>query len=1022
MNTVRQNLNVRGARVSNCGSQIADCGLGTCQFRFVISKLKSAMLIALAAALIVLIGVQVAHGRHPDYVPVFVCDFNEKDWDVNYDGWPDRWERKEGLEYPHYVNIGIQDDVDVAGRKCLRFDLDGAAAAVSSPPLHVMSRYSYVLEAQLKNEELKHSTVVLTLDFCDANGRIVQTEKTEPIATTSGWQSIRIGPMEPREPSTERAVLSLKVVRGAKGDLQGHVSLADIRLQRLPRIDVATNNPCNVYTELGGVSIECSLSGIRERDPEISFRLLDAANRELQNEHFRLNGRLIVNKSRRGGPEEDDGPDGYEGTIKWQPKLPDYGFYRVVVTMRSSTPVGDDGDDDHELGGRIVDVVVVPPLDMPTHGEFGWTLSDSGDPLSFQDLSRLLPQVGINWAKVPVWFDADDQRKGDELIRFVELLGASHIDVVGVVDRPPKKAVESGRGLRDVSIADILAQDQAVWSAALEPVMSRLALRVRWWQLGRDTDTSLITLPKLNKKIEDLRTALFRFGQDVRLGMCGDWDSADLHTGAVPWDFLQVSEQAPPTAEEFKALLARPRLNSAARWVVVDPPLAADFPVQPTDADFAMCAPTNPLSCGAAFLAPACARAMSEVPAQSESARMARATAFVNQLMAAKLRGANAVIVSKPFNDENGLMRSDGSPAELLLPWRTTSAMLSGSKHVGKLRLPNLSPNEIFERPDGQVVMVVWNKKPTQEVLYLGNNVRLIDLYGRSVAAPKRGHEQVIEVGPTPMFVLGLHEAVTLFRMNVKFEKIHVPSIFSQPHHNSISFKNYFPQGVGGTVKLVVLQDQDAQQNAVRVDATAPVVPPTAFAFDRWLIEPPQATFQLAANAETKFPFEVKLKTALYGKQPVRVDFTIEADERLKFSVYDTMEVGTEDLKLRVKSHLDKDGTLIVEQQMTNLTPKLADFKCHLRSRGYRPKRMQVYRLGREMDRKIYRYPDAQDMVGKEMLLEIEEVNGQRVLRYRFIAGEDAIDDETLEDSSESTKPLPVKPADRSHPLANIGS
>ena len=81
----------------------------------------------------------------------------------------------------------------------------------------------------------------------------------------------------------------------------------------------------------------------------------------------------------------------------------------------------------------------MPPLEMPRQGEFGWTLPDGDQPLSFQDLSRLLPQVGINWVKMPVWFDANDPRRGDELIRFVELLGASNIDVVGIIDRPPSK-------------------------------------------------------------------------------------------------------------------------------------------------------------------------------------------------------------------------------------------------------------------------------------------------------------------------------------------------------------------------------------------------------------------------------------------------------------------------------------------------------------------------------------------------------------------------------------------------------
>jgi hypothetical protein len=197
-----------------------------------------------------------------------------------------------------------------------------------------------------------------------------------------------------------------------------------------------------------------------------------------------------------------------------------------------------------------------------------------------------------------------------------------------------------------------------------------------------------------------------------------------------------------------------------------------------------------------------------------------------------------------------------------------------------------------------------------------------------------------------------------------------------------MTFKNYFPQGIGGTAKVVVAQDQTSGDAASRSDAGS------NFTLDRWTIEPPQTAFQLAAGAEMKFPFDVKLKNALYGKQPIRIDFTVEADERLEFSVYRDMEVGTDDLELEVRSHLDKDGNLVVEQRMKNRTDKLTDFKCHLRSKGRQPQRMQVYRLGREVDRKVFRLRDGRDLIGKEMLLEIEETNGQRMLNYRFVASD----------------------------------
>lgn len=1016
MNTPPLFHNRSSRTTANCRSRISDSGSNNPQ-----SAIRNPQLVcALLAALLAVLSPITASARHSNSVSVFHCAFGD-DWDVDYDGWPDRWVRKTGVDYPHYVNIAVQDDDSAVGGKSLRIDLDGAAASVSTPAIRVISRFSYVLETQLKCEALQHSTVAISIDFFDSSGHVLQTAKTEPFTATNGWQTVRIGPVEPRDPATEYAVFTLQVLRGNKGDLQGHVSLADVWLERLPRIDVSTNNPCNVYTQQNAVEIECALSGIRERDPEINFQLLDAANHELQSERFRLDGQLIVDKTRgKAKAAETDGPDGYEGTKKWQPKIPGFGFYRVVVQMTGSESAAGRADVEHHLGSRTVDLVVVPPLDMPRQGEFGWTLPDGDQPLSFQDLSRLLPQVGINWVKAPVWFDASNPRRGDELIRFVELLGASNIDVVGIVDKPPMKASDHGRIPRDTTIADVLIQDSSTWSAALEPVMSRLALRVRWWQLGRDFDNSLINLPDLNKRITELRTALFRFGQDVRMGMCADWENAELNTGNVSWDFLQVGVQAPIPEKKYNDLLAKPRVNSAQRWILVDPPSQASFLPQPSAADIAICAPANWMASGSAPYLPAWIQSGQETPQKIAAARTARATAFVHRLISAKLNGADAIIVPRPFDDENGLMSAAGMPAELLLPWRTTAAMLGGAQFIGHLRLPGESENCVFLRPDGQVVMVAWNQHPTHEVLYLGSKVRTFDIMGCSQPAPLQGKEQVIDIGPTPTFVLGLNEAIARWRMNVAFERTGIPSIFSRPHHNALTFKNFFPQGVGGSVKIVVLQDQEAGAATASKDPSAA----TGFAIDRWTIEPPQTTFQLAPATAMRFPFDIKLKNALFGKQPIRIDFTVEADERLEFSVYGEMEVGTEDLTLDVRSHLDKDGTLIVEQFMTNRASQLADFKCHLRSKGHQPQRMQVYRLGREVDRKVYRIPDGRDLIGKELLLEIEELNGQRILNYRFVASEQikATENASGENTTNSDEAKKVESNDAPRPLATLGS
>lgn len=79
------------------------------------------------------------------------------------------------------------------------------------------------------------------------------------------------------------------------------------------------------------------------------------------------------------------------------------------------------------------------------------------------------------------------------------------------------------------------------------------------------------------------------------------------------------------------------------------------------------------------------------------------------------------------------LSDEDGGPTELLLPWRTTALALAGTEYLGSLQLPGGSTNHIFARGD-EVVMVVWNTEPVEEVVYLGQDIEQSDVWGRRVA------------------------------------------------------------------------------------------------------------------------------------------------------------------------------------------------------------------------------------------------------------------------------------------------
>jgi hypothetical protein len=909
--------------------------------------------------------------RPADAIEVFHCAFDET-WDANYDEWPDRWTRKYSEKYAHYVDIHTRetDDPQSTGGRYLELNLDGASAAVSSPPIRVTSRFSYLLTAQVHTSGLKFSNVTLTIDFFDSSGKKLQSRKQELKSRRDGWHTINIGSIDPGDESIDRAIITLEVLRGSRGDLHGVVSLDDVWLARLPRITVTTNCPYNVYTNKNDVVVTCELSGIREQNPEIHYQLLDASSKELHGGSVLLKGRLIEEDTRKASDIVDgigNAPKGYEGVTEWRPKIPHHGFYSVVVTMLSSDASGRQTDDERKMDRRVIWLAVVAPLPKAAEGDFGWSLTDVDEPLTMQELAGLLPHVGISWVKFPAWYDVRLPRRGDDIIRFVEMLGASNIETVGVIDRPPADSDLAERLGANSSIADLLAFDQSIWLPALDPVMSRLSMRLRYWQFGSDQDTSLVGFPKLAAKIDDIRSRLFRFGQQVKFGVPWLWDGSSQLPADVAWDYEQLTPDPALPLAKFEAFVSRPRSGNTLRWIAIEPPQHLD------DAS----------------------------PTGLEELNV-RATEFVRRIVAAKEHGVDAIIISRPFDDKNGLMRANGMPAQLLLPWRTTAAMLSGAKFIGSIQLPGGSENRHFLRPDGRVVMVVWNAKRTAEQLFLGNNAEQIDIWGGSTPLVVKDHLQTVDVGPVPTFVLGVNEAIFRWRTALRFDHDHVESIFGKAHPNAIHYKNFFPQGVGGTISIVAPQTKIQRKAAIEAGTDGLIRDS-----ERWSFEPPDSTFNLGPGEVARFPFDIRLKNAMFGEQPIRVDVTVDADEQYQFSIYRTMFVGSGKITIDFTTRLDDNGVLIVEQTMTNSAEKPVDFKCFLYAKGYRRQRAQVYRLGATPDRTVYRYHNGKALLGKELTLEAEEINGERVLKCRFL----------VTDTPQVKEPTnPAKPTDQSAP------
>ena len=857
---------------------------------------------------------------------VYRCDF-ESAADQDYDGWPDGWIRIYGPGLPEFVKVGIVREPNASGENhSLQITLDGSGASACSQPIPISPQFSFVLSGRIKTAGLKHDAAWLTLTLQDSDGKTIETHRSPLVATAPQWQSVQIGPITPISHKTTHAVIAVHLQpQGRQEDLVGTAMFDDLLLAHLPRMTLRANNPTHIYTSRDGAELTCEVSGIPELYPAVTFELFDHLGSSLASYRQRLNASPDVAVKNT-----------FAGNATWRPPLPDYGFYRVRVSLHGA---------DRTVLHRTITLAMLRPMPATRRGEFGWTLPGHETPLEPGVLATLLGNVGIHWAKLPVWFDSTESAKAEEIARFIEQASIQGIEIVGILDEPPPELRQVFREKGKLPVASVFIEPE-LWQPSVTPVMTRLSLKVRWWQLGDDHDASFVGLPQVDAKILEIRREMEKVGQEIRLGMSWRWLYQPPSAESPPWAYLSYGSEPSMTAEELATYLATPattqttavtaemktqeRLTTSIkatqqatqRWVVLDP-----------------------------------------LPA-SEYSTATRARDLVCRMLTAKIMGAGAAFVPEPFHDNHGVMNADGTPGDLFLPWRTTSLLVSGKEYLGQIQLPGGSTNHVFAQ-DGKAVMVVWNDRPTEEMIFIGDEIEQIDLWGRSerprqVTEGDQSHH-VLEVGPLPIFITGISEAVARWQIGLSFEDTQLASLFGREQTIGLILKNHFGQSVGGEV-------------AIRAPRT-------------WLVDARPMRFKVADSDQLRLPIDLTLQTdANSGPQPVRLDFNITAERNYSFSVFRHLQLGLEDLQIELTTRLREDGAMIVEQQLTNLSERPVSFLCILFPPGRRRETRQIIDLGRGRNTLVFVLPRGEELLGKRLWLRAEEIGGPRVLNYTLTA------------------------------------
>jgi hypothetical protein len=118
----------------------------------------------------------------------------------------------------------------------------------------------------------------------------------------------------------------------------------------------------------------------------------------------------------------------------------------------------------------------------------------------------------------------------------------------------------------------------------------------------------------------------------------------------------------------------------------------------------------------------------------------------------------------------------------------------------------------------------------------------------------------------------------------------------------------------------------------------------------------------------------------------IGINYELSSDRKYSFRVYRTIKVGLADVGMWVFDRKMKDGRLEIEQIITNhiTSETTLNFRCNLFVPNQQRQRRVVTKLQKGIDRRFYYLPNAEALRGKTLWLRAEEINGNRVLNFRW--------------------------------------
>lgn len=923
--------------------------------------------------------------QHPPYVPIKIVAHNPDALETTraFDRFMLRpWEQAR-------TKIGSLPPLppsaaDLLVDRYLRIQLDGGAAMLQSPLIPFDSSFRYQLSGRLFTDGLRHNHAYAELVFLNAAGELIRSVRSETFSGTQPWTNWKTE-MAASPPGATTLAIRLHLSPqqwGQDRDIYGVAGFDDLAVMQVPQVRVDTDRRLAVYRAGEQPSIKMVVLGLKDPSNLARFVVVDSEGREIDRKEqafliekvsissdgttereeqsaVKAGSRPALEDAVRPVPEKDNGTltskqqqqsdkawlnpkdEGsviaklqetpvaveIEATAQWRlPSLPP-GFYFIRSGLI---------ENGREWLRTETTLAVLSDLSIQSSsGPFGWTLPEGVGNVELKTVPDWLKESGVFQLKYPLWIEPDNRVALDNAAWLTERLKEEEIRCIGLLANPPPsiQAIIDEREARQ-PVAANLFRDARVWQPLLEPIMTRLSIRVATWQLGVDGDHSFIGRPKLPEVIREINSELQGYGQPI--GVAISWPWLDILPPEVAAVASAVSRSAdvPLTAGELGASL---RFTTAALPASTTPEVANDASKSRSRQENWL--DISPLD-------------------STQYHRDVRINDLLLRMGTVRGHEVSGAFISNPRDRRRGVLRRDWRPDELYLPWRTASALLGDVKNVGTIELEDAGSNMVFAN-DNRMMVMMWSGEPSSVDIFLGDRVRQIDAWGRpstpGVVMNRGEVRSHVQLDQTPIFLIDVDPVVVSTRMTARLVEDRIDSLLGRRQSVGLTVWNPTKKPLSGTATLVPPND--------------------------WLVESPPQAFDLAPGETRDLLYDIVLRnSARIGDVPLLFQFVMRNEPPLRFSIERKITVGPNGLEIELTTK-QVGQSLVVQLQLRNRSGKEQQYDCLLfPPDGRQYQRRQIGVAVGETVRRDFVWEDGESLIGKTMLLRAVEQGGGRIL------------------------------------------